>query len=84
MTARTRLNEIDKVEILTLQDNYIDLTAMDNNKIIQRALPFKDGQIRKSILSNTVFPPWYGQQQGTKHILSCSIRDSLKSGLFIM
>ena len=55
MTAQTRINEIDKVEILTLQDNYIDLTAMDNNKIIQRALPIKDGQIRKSILSEHGF-----------------------------
>jgi hypothetical protein len=46
---------IDKVEILTLQDNYIDLTVMDNNEIIQRALPIEDGQFRKSILSEHGF-----------------------------
>lgn len=49
------INEIEKVEILTLQDNYIDLTAMDNSAIIQRALPLKDGQFRKSILSEHGF-----------------------------
>jgi 7,8-dihydropterin-6-yl-methyl-4-(beta-D-ribofuranosyl)aminobenzene 5'-phosphate synthase len=46
---------IDKVEILTLQDNYIDLTVMDNNEIIQRALPIEDGQFRRSILSEHGF-----------------------------
>jgi len=55
MQSSTRINEIDKVEILTLQDNYIDLTAMDNSAIIQRALPLKDGQFRKSILSEHGF-----------------------------
>ena len=50
-----RINEIDKVEILTLQDNYIDLTAMDNNEIVTRAMPLKDGQFRKSILSEHGF-----------------------------
>ena len=49
------INEIDKVEILTLQDNYIDLTAMDNSEMVQRALPLKDGQFRKSILSEHGF-----------------------------
>jgi len=43
MQTHIRINELDKVEILTLQDNYIDLTAMDNNEIVQRALPLKDG-----------------------------------------
>ena len=44
MEKHVKVNEIDKVEILTLQDNYIDLTAMDNNEIIRRASPLKDGE----------------------------------------
>jgi 7,8-dihydropterin-6-yl-methyl-4-(beta-D-ribofuranosyl)aminobenzene 5'-phosphate synthase len=55
MQHPVRINEIDKVEILTLQDNYIDLTAMDNSEMVQRALPLKDGQFRKSILSEHGF-----------------------------
>jgi 7,8-dihydropterin-6-yl-methyl-4-(beta-D-ribofuranosyl)aminobenzene 5'-phosphate synthase len=55
MQAPIRINEIDKVEILTLQDNYIDLMAMDNNAIVQRALPLKDGQYRRSILTEHGF-----------------------------
>ena len=55
MTPQDRINEIDKVEILTLQDNYIDLTAMDNSEIVKRASPLLDGQFRKSILSEHGF-----------------------------
>ncbi len=33
-----RLNTIDKVEILTLQDNYIDLLSNDSNEIVQRPM----------------------------------------------
>ena len=55
MQAPIRINEIDKVEILTLQDNYIDLTATDNSEVVQRALPLKDGQFRRSILSEHGF-----------------------------
>jgi 7,8-dihydropterin-6-yl-methyl-4-(beta-D-ribofuranosyl)aminobenzene 5'-phosphate synthase len=55
MTPHTCINEVDKVEILTLQDNYIDLTATDNNKVVKRALPLRDGQFRMSILSEHGF-----------------------------
>jgi 7,8-dihydropterin-6-yl-methyl-4-(beta-D-ribofuranosyl)aminobenzene 5'-phosphate synthase len=55
MAQHTRINELDKVEILTLQDNYIDLTATDNNKVVKRALPLRDGQFRKSVLSEHGF-----------------------------
>ena len=47
--------EADRVEILTLQDNYIDVTAMDNSAIIQRATPLKDMQIKSSILAEHGF-----------------------------
>jgi len=49
------LRPVDKVEILTLQDNYIDITAMDNNAVITRATPLKDGEIRASILAEHGF-----------------------------
>jgi len=55
MEKHIEVNAIDKVEILTLQDNYIDLTAMDNNEIIKRAMPLQDGQYRRSVLSEHGF-----------------------------
>jgi 7,8-dihydropterin-6-yl-methyl-4-(beta-D-ribofuranosyl)aminobenzene 5'-phosphate synthase len=45
------VKEIDKCEILTLQDNYIEITAGDNNEIIHRAAAVKEGSIRNSILA---------------------------------
>jgi len=47
--SQTKLNAVDKIEILTLQDNYIDITALDNNAVVSRAMPIKDGQIKVSI-----------------------------------
>ncbi len=49
--AQYVLNELDKVEILTLQDNYIEITAGDNSDIIHRAAAVKEGSIRNSILA---------------------------------
>jgi 7,8-dihydropterin-6-yl-methyl-4-(beta-D-ribofuranosyl)aminobenzene 5'-phosphate synthase len=53
--AQYRLNAVNKVEILTLQDNYIEMTAMDNNAIITRATPLKTGEIRASIVAEHGF-----------------------------
>jgi 7,8-dihydropterin-6-yl-methyl-4-(beta-D-ribofuranosyl)aminobenzene 5'-phosphate synthase len=70
MANLIKVNEIDKIEILTLQDNYIDLTAMDNNEIVTRAMPLKDGQFRKSILSEHGFSAIVTTTKGeTKHVL---------------
>lgn len=52
---KTTLNAVDKVEILTLQDNYIEMTAMDWSAVISRAVPLKDGEIRVSILAEHGF-----------------------------
>lgn len=52
---KTTLNAVDKVEILTLQDNYIEMTAMDGSAVISRAMPLKDGEIRASILAEHGF-----------------------------
>jgi 7,8-dihydropterin-6-yl-methyl-4-(beta-D-ribofuranosyl)aminobenzene 5'-phosphate synthase len=49
------LNAVDKVEILTLQDNYIDITAMDNTAVVTRALPVKDGQVKASVIAEHGF-----------------------------
>lgn len=50
-----KVREVDRVEILTLQDNYIDTTAMDGSAVVQRAVPLKDMEIRVSILAEHGF-----------------------------
>ncbi len=49
------LKEADRLEILTLQDNYIDVAAMDGNDMVHRAMPLKDGEIKNSILAEHGF-----------------------------
>lgn len=50
-----QLNVVGKVEVLTLQDNYIEITAMDGNAVISRAAPLKNGEIRASIVAEHGF-----------------------------
>lgn len=52
------LNEVDKVEVLTLQDNYIDLVARDNNEVVQRANPLKGNELGNSIRAEHGFSTW--------------------------
>jgi len=49
------LNAVDKLEILTLQDNYIDIAAMDGTDMVHRAMPLKDGEVKNSILAEHGF-----------------------------
>ncbi len=49
------LKPIEKIEIQTLQDNYIDVAAMDSTDTVQRALPLKDMELRNSILAEHGF-----------------------------
>ena len=49
------MNEIDKIEILALQDNYIDLLSQDSNDIISRALPVKDNEVKTTIIAEHGF-----------------------------
>lgn len=49
------LREVDRVEILTLQDNTIDLTQQDNNEVIQRAMPLVGMEVKNSILAEHGF-----------------------------
>ncbi len=52
---QTGMNELDRVEILTLQDNYIDMTATDNSEMIRRAGARVAGEQRKSVLAEHGF-----------------------------
>ena len=49
------LQEVDKLEILTLQDNYIDIASMDSTAMVQRAMPVKDSEVKVSILAEHGF-----------------------------
>jgi len=55
MASDTRPHAVDKIEIVTLQDNYIDMTAADNNEVITRAGSVKEGEIKKSVLAEHGF-----------------------------
>jgi len=54
-TMARALKPVEKVEILTLQDNYIEMTAADNSAVITRAAPLKEGEIRASIIAEHGF-----------------------------
>ncbi len=49
------IHEADMVEILTLQDNYIDVTAFDGSETVQRASTLKNMEIKSSILAEHGF-----------------------------
>ncbi|MBW1682846.1 MAG: MBL fold metallo-hydrolase [Deltaproteobacteria bacterium] len=66
------LQEVDKVEILTLQDNYIDLVSGDNSEVVQRALPVKGMEIRNSLLA----------EHGFSALLTLTRGDESRSALF--
>ena len=58
------LSEVDKVEVLTLQDNYVDLVVMDDTPVIHRARPLKDGELKNSILAEHGFSAVVSVQRG--------------------
>lgn len=60
------INEIDKVEILTLQDNYVDLISRDNTEMLQRATPTKDMEVQNSILAEHGFSSMVTVTKGDK------------------
>jgi 7,8-dihydropterin-6-yl-methyl-4-(beta-D-ribofuranosyl)aminobenzene 5'-phosphate synthase len=49
------LAAVERVEILTLQDNYIDLTSGDGSAVVQRAIPLKGDQVSVSLLAEHGF-----------------------------
>ncbi|MBN2284673.1 MAG: MBL fold metallo-hydrolase [Deltaproteobacteria bacterium] len=66
------LQEVDKVEIITLQDNYVDIAAMDNSAIVARAMPIKDGEIKNSILA----------EHGFSAVVKTTTEDNVRTMLF--
>jgi len=68
---KINLQEVDKLEILTLQDNYIDVAAMDGTDMVHRAMPLKDGEIKNSILAEHGFSTLVSVTAGgdSRHIL---------------
>jgi 7,8-dihydropterin-6-yl-methyl-4-(beta-D-ribofuranosyl)aminobenzene 5'-phosphate synthase len=66
------INEVDKVEILTLQDNYIDLLSQDNSQVVLRAMPMKDMEIKNSILA----------EHGFSSVVTITKGDETRSVLF--
>jgi 7,8-dihydropterin-6-yl-methyl-4-(beta-D-ribofuranosyl)aminobenzene 5'-phosphate synthase len=49
------LKEADRVEILTLQDNYVDLLSRDDSEMVVRARPLKGLEVSNSILAEHGF-----------------------------
>ena len=49
------LKPVARIEILSLQDNYIEMTATDNSAIVTRAIPLKEGYFRQSVLAEHGF-----------------------------
>ena len=49
------LKPVERIEILSLQDNYIEMTATDNSAVVTRAIPLKDGYFRQSVFSEHGF-----------------------------
>ena len=53
--AAANLQPVDNIEILSLQDNYIEMTATDNSAVVTRAIPLKEGHFRQSVLAEHGF-----------------------------
>jgi len=49
-----KIKEVDKVEITTLQDNYIDMVSRDNSAVVMRAIPLVGNEVKNSVLASTV------------------------------
>ena len=55
MSKTMPIQAVDRVEILTLQDNVIDFLARDNSAVIDRALPVVGTEMRNTILAEHGF-----------------------------
>lgn len=70
--AAIELKAVDKVEIMTLQDNYVDLASQDGNEVVQRALPLKGLELSNSIVA----------EHGFSAMVTITSGDSVRSILF--
>ncbi len=66
------LKAIDRLDILTLQDNTIDLVHQDNSQVIQRAMPLEDQEVKTSILA----------EHGFSSLVTVTTGDTSRSMLF--
>lgn len=53
--TKVGINEVDRVEILSLVDNYIELTSGDSTKMISRAIPVKNNELTGTVLAEHGF-----------------------------
>lgn len=60
------INEADRLEVVTLQDNYIDLAVGDSTAVLRRALPVKGSELRNSVLAEHGFSALITLFKGTK------------------
>ena len=67
-----QLQEVDKVEILTLQDNYIDIAAHDGTAIVQRPAPEDASGNRVSITA----------EHGFSAVVSLTVQGITRKALF--
>ena len=70
--AQFALNKVDKLEIWTLEDNYVDLVSGDNSAMVTRAIPVKDMQITNSVLA----------EHGFSAIVTTTTKDKPRTMLF--
>jgi len=66
------LKPVEKIEILSLQDNFVDLAAFDSTTVVRRALPVKDGEVKCSI----------GAEHGFSALVTATTRGVERSVLF--
>jgi 7,8-dihydropterin-6-yl-methyl-4-(beta-D-ribofuranosyl)aminobenzene 5'-phosphate synthase len=50
-----KIREVDRVEITTLQDNYVDMVSRDNTAVVARAMPLTGNEVKNSILAEHGF-----------------------------
>ena len=64
MNDTVQIRAVDRVTVLTLQDNYIDLTRRDDSVVIRRAVPVVDMQMKHSILAEHGFSALISVDEG--------------------
>ncbi|MEJ5186306.1 MAG: MBL fold metallo-hydrolase [Candidatus Geothermincolales bacterium] len=70
MGADFQPRELERLEILSLVDNFIDLTSMDSNEMVQRALPVKDMKIKGNVLAEHGYSALVRTEaEGESHLL---------------
>ncbi|MCT4534821.1 MBL fold metallo-hydrolase [Halodesulfovibrio sp.] len=71
------VHEVDSVEILSLQDNYIDALAMDNSDVIQRPSLFSPDNAHEGVVSNGPLA-----EHGFSSLITVEFEGQRKSMLF--